>query len=42
MHDLPLDDGSYGFVTGVAEHDGTLVLASLHEDDLALAAVPGT
>ena len=40
MHDLRLTDGSYGFVTGVAERDGTLVLASLHDDDLAVASTP--
>ena len=27
-------------MTGVAERDGVLVLASLHEDDLVVAAMP--
>jgi sugar lactone lactonase YvrE len=40
VHDLRADDGSYGFVTAVAERDGTLVLGSLIEDDVAVAATP--
>ncbi|MCE5292253.1 MAG: SMP-30/gluconolactonase/LRE family protein [Nocardiaceae bacterium] len=40
VHDLRLDDGSYGFVTAVAERDGTLVLSSIGEDDLLIARKP--
>ncbi|MEU7907376.1 SMP-30/gluconolactonase/LRE family protein [Actinoplanes sp. NPDC049118] len=40
VHDLRADDGSYGFVTSVAEHDGTIVLGSLIEDDVALLPTP--
>ena len=40
VHDLRATDGSYGFVTSVAEHDGTLVLGSLTEDDVALTRTP--
>jgi sugar lactone lactonase YvrE len=37
VHDLRLTGGGYGFVTSVAERDGTLVLGSLHADDIAVA-----
>ncbi|KES02903.1 strictosidine synthase [Streptomyces toyocaensis] len=40
VHDLRADDASYGFVTSVAEHDGTVVAGSLHEDDLVVLAEP--
>ena len=40
VHDLRTDDGSYGFVTSVAERDGTLVLGSLIEGDVALLDTP--
>ncbi|XVV07517.1 SMP-30/gluconolactonase/LRE family protein [Actinosynnema sp. CA-248983] len=40
VHDLRSDVG-YRFVTSVAERDGTLVIGSLHEDDLAVVAKPG-
>ncbi len=40
VHDLRLSSGGYGFLTSVAERDGTLVLGSLHEDDIAVARVP--
>lgn len=40
VHDLRTDDGSYGFVTSVAEHQGTVVAGSLHEDDIAVLALP--
>ncbi len=36
VHDLRAADGSYGFVTAVAEHDGLLVPGSLIEDDIAV------
>ncbi|GAA2712167.1 SMP-30/gluconolactonase/LRE family protein [Actinoplanes palleronii] len=36
VHDLRVADGSYGFVTSVAERDGVLVLGSLTEDDVAV------
>ncbi|WEO93506.1 SMP-30/gluconolactonase/LRE family protein [Streptomyces sp. FXJ1.172] len=36
VHDLRTHDGSYGFVTSVAEHNGTVVAGSLHEDDIAV------
>ncbi|MEJ2859486.1 MULTISPECIES: SMP-30/gluconolactonase/LRE family protein [unclassified Saccharothrix] len=39
VHDLR-SDTDYGFVTSVAERNGTLVLGSLHEDDLAIATKP--
>jgi sugar lactone lactonase YvrE len=39
VHDLRTSDGSYSFVTSVAEHDGTLVAASLHEDDIVVLAL---
>lgn len=38
VHDLRLTGGGYGFVTSVAERDGLLVLGSLHENDIAVAA----
>lgn len=41
VHDLRSDEG-YGFVTSVAERNGTLILGSLHEDDLAVATLPTT
>ncbi|MEV5645018.1 SMP-30/gluconolactonase/LRE family protein [Streptomyces flaveolus] len=40
VHDLRTDDGSYGFVTGVAEHHGTVAAASLHQDDLVILDQP--
>ncbi|UQU62772.1 SMP-30/gluconolactonase/LRE family protein [Couchioplanes caeruleus] len=36
VHDLRATDGSYGFVTSVAERDGVLALGSLIEDDVAI------
>ncbi|MFI9818785.1 SMP-30/gluconolactonase/LRE family protein [Saccharothrix variisporea] len=39
VHDLR-STTDYGFVTSVAEHNGTLVLGSLHENDLALLPTP--
>jgi sugar lactone lactonase YvrE len=39
VHDLRLSKGGYGFVTSVAERNGTIVLGSLHEDHIALARV---
>ncbi|MBG0568337.1 SMP-30/gluconolactonase/LRE family protein [Actinoplanes aureus] len=36
VHDLRTTDGSYGFVTSVAEHNGTIALGSLIEDDVAV------
>lgn len=36
VHDLRTDDGSYGFVTSVAERNGTVVAGSLHEDDVVV------
>ncbi|GLW30342.1 SMP-30/gluconolactonase/LRE family protein [Actinoplanes regularis] len=42
VHDLRAADGSYGFVTSVTEHDGTVVVGSLTENDVAvLAHLPG-
>ncbi|MBB3678290.1 SMP-30/gluconolactonase/LRE family protein [Modestobacter versicolor] len=41
VHDLRLADGSYGFVTAVAERDGVLVLSSLHETDVVVVQPPG-
>lgn len=41
VHDLRTDDGSYGFVTSVAEYDGTVVAGSLTEDRIAVLA-PGS
>ena len=40
VHDLRSADGGYRFVTAVAERDGTLVVGSLAEDDVAVVAVP--
>jgi sugar lactone lactonase YvrE len=40
VHDLRRSDGDYGFVTAVAEHDGTLVLSSLHEGDVLVVQKP--
>ncbi|MEV4703246.1 SMP-30/gluconolactonase/LRE family protein [Actinoplanes sp. NPDC049316] len=40
VHDLRVADGSYGFVTAVAERDGMIVLGSLTEDDVAVIAAP--
>lgn len=36
VHDLRTADGSYGFVTSVAEHNGTIALGSLTENDIAI------
>ncbi|GAA2873554.1 strictosidine synthase [Actinoplanes cyaneus] len=36
VHDLRAADGSYGFVTSVAERDGTIVVGSLTENDIAV------
>lgn len=36
VHDLRAADGSYGFVTSAAERDGTIVLGSLTESDVAI------
>ena len=36
VHDLRTTDGSYGFVTSVAERDGTVVLGSLTETDVVI------
>lgn len=36
VHDLRATDGSYRFVTSVAERDGTVVIGSLTEDDVAV------
>jgi sugar lactone lactonase YvrE len=36
VHDLRSSDGSYGFVTSVAERDGTVVIGSLTENDIAV------
>ncbi|BBH69776.1 strictosidine synthase [Actinoplanes sp. OR16] len=38
VYDLRGSDGSYGFVTSVAERDGTVVLGSLTESTLAVLA----
>ena len=40
IHDLRSSDGSYGFVTAVAELDGTLVLGSLQADSVAVVEIP--
>lgn len=42
IHDLRSDDGSYDFVTSVAERDGTVVAASLHATDIVDIALPGS
>jgi sugar lactone lactonase YvrE len=39
VRDLRTDDGSYAFVTGVTEHNGTVAVGSLHEDDVAVLAL---
>ncbi|QKW09838.1 SMP-30/gluconolactonase/LRE family protein [Streptomyces sp. NA04227] len=36
VQDRRTDDGSYGFVTGVAEYEGTVVAGSLHEEDVVV------
>ena len=36
VHDLRTSDGSYGFVTSVAERNGTVVVGSLTRDDVAV------
>ncbi|CAL9640174.1 SMP-30/gluconolactonase/LRE family protein [Streptomyces sp. enrichment culture] len=36
VHDLRTEGGSYAFVTSVAEHHGTVVAGSLHQDDIAV------
>lgn len=41
VHDLRTDDGSYAFVTSVAEYDGIVVAGSLYEDDVAVLALGG-
>lgn len=38
VHDLRTDDGSYGFVTGVAEYQGTVVAGSLEADEIAVVS----
>ncbi|MGW1712543.1 SMP-30/gluconolactonase/LRE family protein [Streptomyces sp. NPDC002156] len=40
VHDLRAGDVSYGFVTSVTEHKGTVVAGSLHEDDVVVLAQP--
>lgn len=40
VHDLRSTDCGYGFATSVAEHHGTVVVGSLHEDDIAVIAPP--
>lgn len=39
VHDLRTEDGSYGFVTGVAEYQGTVVAGSLEADEIAVLSV---
>ncbi|GAA4606531.1 sugar lactone lactonase YvrE [Actinoplanes octamycinicus] len=39
VHDLRATDGSYGFVTSVAERDGVLVAGSLTATDIAVLAL---
>ncbi|GAA4945302.1 SMP-30/gluconolactonase/LRE family protein [Actinoplanes utahensis] len=39
VHDLRAADGSYGFVTSAASHDGTVVLGSLTESDVAIVHI---
>ncbi|WP_229068948.1 SMP-30/gluconolactonase/LRE family protein [Actinoplanes sp. DH11] len=39
VHDLRTTDGSYGFVTSVAEHAGTVVAGSLTAADVAVLAI---
>jgi sugar lactone lactonase YvrE len=40
VYDLRSDDGSYDFVTSVAERDGTVVAGSLHAPDIVEIALP--
>ncbi|GAB1642223.1 SMP-30/gluconolactonase/LRE family protein [Krasilnikovia sp. MM14-A1259] len=40
VHDLRGEDCGYGFVTSVAERDGTLVIGSLSEDAVAVIRTP--
>ncbi|MFC1407253.1 MULTISPECIES: SMP-30/gluconolactonase/LRE family protein [Streptacidiphilus] len=40
VHDLRTDDGSYGFATSVAEHEGTVVAGSIAEDDIVVLMPP--
>jgi sugar lactone lactonase YvrE len=40
VHDLRASDGSYGFVTSAAEHNGTIIAGSLTRDDIAVLATP--
>jgi len=40
VDDLRTSDGSYGFVTSVAEHHGTIVLGSMTENDVAIVQSP--
>lgn len=39
VHDLRVADGSFSFVTSVAELNGTIVLGSLHEEAIAVATL---
>ncbi|MER7183235.1 hypothetical protein ABT404_27825 [Streptomyces hyaluromycini] len=41
VHDLRAGAVSYGFVTRVTEHMGTVLARSLHEDDIVVLARPG-
>ncbi|MGX6511711.1 SMP-30/gluconolactonase/LRE family protein [Rhodococcus sp. SJ-2] len=40
IHDLQRDGDDYAMVTGVVEHEGTLILGSLHEHAIAVTSVP--
>lgn len=40
VHDLQGEGNDYAMVTGVVEHDGMLILGSLHENSLAVTRVP--
>ncbi|RMI30203.1 SMP-30/gluconolactonase/LRE family protein [Nocardia stercoris] len=40
VHDLQRPGTDYAAVTGVVEHDGTLILGSLHETAVAVTSVP--
>ncbi|MGI5184494.1 SMP-30/gluconolactonase/LRE family protein [Dactylosporangium sp. CA-152071] len=40
VHDLRTTDGSYGFVTSVAEHAGTVIAGSLTATDVAVLDIP--
>jgi sugar lactone lactonase YvrE len=42
VHDVRSADAGYGFVTAVAERDGTVVVSSLHEDDAAVLDLPAS